>query len=57
MKYLFQDWRVASDSLIGSDAGEGKGFYLQMAGLRMEDFKQQLVLLELCKELTKRRFL
>ena len=28
----FQDWRVASDSLIGSDAGEGKGFYLQMAG-------------------------
>jgi (2S)-methylsuccinyl-CoA dehydrogenase len=28
----FEDWFVPSDSLIGGDAGLGKGFYLQMAG-------------------------
>jgi (2S)-methylsuccinyl-CoA dehydrogenase len=28
----FEDWLVPSDSLIGGDAGLGKGFYLQMAG-------------------------
>ena len=27
-----QDWRVPSTSLIGGESGEGKGFYLQMAG-------------------------
>ena len=28
----FQGWRVPSGSLIGGESGEGKGFYLQMAG-------------------------
>jgi len=28
----FQDWQVPDEALIGGSGGEGKGFYLQMAG-------------------------
>jgi (2S)-methylsuccinyl-CoA dehydrogenase len=28
----FENWWVPDDALIGGDAGEGRGFYLQMAG-------------------------
>ncbi len=28
----FQDWQVPAEALIGGSDGEGKGFYLQMAG-------------------------
>ena len=28
----FDDWFVPDDNLIGGDAGQGQGFYLQMAG-------------------------
>ena len=30
----FDDWFVPADNLIGGDDGLGRGFYLQMAGLR-----------------------